>query len=274
MTKLLMFKSALRLCVPVFDPGKAEWLMENGNVVMRDGNPVLKDATGAERTVGLDTISRLNAENRDFRVRAETAENSLKAFNGLAADKVQDALKALDTVSKLDTKKLIDAGEVDRVRAEIAKGYETQVNEAKAANEQLSGKLNAMIVGNAFANSKFIGDNVAVPRPMFQATFGKNFKVEGDAIVPYDDNGQKIFSKKRMGEIADFDEAVEILVTSSPFKDDILKAPNQRGSGNNGQGGARPGTKYVKRSDFSAMQPHEQAALAVKAKAGEVVITD
>lgn len=269
-----MFRRNLMLHVAVFDPSKAAWKVENGNVVLRDGNPVLVDADGAERTVGLDTISRLNAENRTHRERYERAETSLKAFNGLDPSKVADAIKALDTVSKLDAKKLIDAGEVDRVREEIGNAFKEKLGEFEKENNTLKTQLNDLRLGNAFNSSKWIQDNVATPLPMFRAHFEKHIKVEDGKLVPYDAAGNKISSKKRLGEIADFDEAIEILIETSPFKNDILKAPNQRGSGNNGDGGKKAGVRYMSRADFEQLSHGERAVIAGKMRSGEVSLTD
>jgi len=68
-----------------------------------------------------------------------------------------------------------------------------------------------------------------------QARFGQAFKVEDGKVVAYDPAGNKIFSRSRAGEVADFDEALEALVDQYPYKDQIL-----RGSGASG-GGASPG---------------------------------
>ncbi|HEJ3129468.1 TPA: hypothetical protein SL290_006283, partial [Pseudomonas aeruginosa] len=53
----------------------------------------------------------------------------------------------------------------------------------------------------------------------------------------YDAHGNKLYSKARPGEAADFDEALEILVDQYPYRDQILK-----GSGHSG-GGTPPGGK-------------------------------
>lgn len=78
------------------------------------------------------------------------------------------------------------------------------------------------------------------------------FKVEEGKIVAYDASGNKIYSRAKPGELAQFDEALEFLVENYPQKDYILKA-----SGNNG-GGSRPtqhdiGQKTMKRSAFDAL---------------------
>lgn len=247
----------------------------NGGIELSEGNPILINAEGKEQTVGLDTIARVNAENKDFREKNTALTTSLKAFEGLAPDKVKDAIAALETVSKLDTKKLIDAGEVDRVRAEISKGYQTQIDEGKALNDKLVAQLNGLRLESAFSASKFVTDNVAVPTPMLRATFDQHFKYENDALVAYDANGQKLFSKKRMGELANFDEAIEQLIGASAFKDQILRAPNHKGTNNQGQGGLKPGARTMKRADFdSQLTPAQKAEFSALVRTGEAQLID
>ena len=120
-------------------PGEAMKLKldENGNVVLQDGKPVYVHDDGKE--VAFDapgtvaTISRLNAEAKSHRERAEAAEGSLKGFEGI--DDPKAALKALSVVANLDQKKLVDAGEMEKVTAEIKKALQTQLDEAKAEAE-------------------------------------------------------------------------------------------------------------------------------------------
>ncbi|TPS32705.1 hypothetical protein FJU48_18195, partial [Acinetobacter baumannii] len=65
------------------------------------------------------------------------------------------------------------------------------------------------LIGGGFARSKYIQDNIAVPVDMVQATFGQHFKIEEGKVVAYDQNGEKIYSRVRPGELANVDEALE-----------------------------------------------------------------
>lgn len=255
-----------------FAPGEAGWKKDaDGNLILDNGNPVYVTADGREMVTESGTIARLNGEAKTQRERAEAAEKAFEPFKGLDADK---ARKAVETVSKIDAKTLIDAGEVDRVRDEIGKTYTAQISERDNKIAELTGTVDTMNIDKAFSSSKFVADRVAVPLDMFQDRFAKNFKREEGKLVPYDATGSKIFSAKRAGEIADFDEAVEILVNAYPYKDSILKAPDAGGSGNNGNGGGRGNGRFISRGDFEKLTPAEQAATAAKAGTGEISITD
>lgn len=252
---------------------KAGWKLDaDGKIEMKDGNPVYVKADGTESVVDAGTIGNLNSEAKGHRERAEAAETKLKAFDGIDPEA---ARKAIDTVSKLDAKQLIDAGEVDKVKSEIAAQFQTQLDEQKSANTDLQSRLDAAAIGLAVAQSKYIGENIAIPPEMFISTFTKNFKVENGKVVAYDLAGNPIHSKEKFGEPASVDEAFSIMVEAYPHKDSILKAADARGSGGTGDGGNRGGNaKRISRSDFDQLAPAKQAEIATAASKGEMQIVD
>lgn len=249
---------------------------EAGALVLKDGNPVYIDATGAEKVVEAGTITRLNAEAREHRIAKEEALSKLKAFEGI--DDPEIARKALDTVKKLDAKKLIDAGEVDKLQDQIKQQFTAQLAEKDGALSSLQAKLDNMLVSDVFKSSEFVRDNLAVPRDMFEATFRSNFKVEEGKVVAYGKDGNRLLSKSRAGEYADADEALRLLVEAHPQKDVIIKANTGNGSGNTGGGGNRaPGAKTISSADFKAMQindPTQAAEIAAKVGKGEMQFKD
>jgi hypothetical protein len=230
---------------------RSGWKLDaNGVIEMRDGNPVIVREDGVESLVQATTIAALNAEAKSHRERAEKAEKALKSFEGLDVEK---ARTALETLSKIDQKKLIDAGEIDKVREEISKGYISQITEKETMLTESQRKLDSLLLNSAFDGSPFVKERIAIPAAILRSHYSQAFKVENDKIVPYHPNGSKVYSLKKAGELAEFDEALEILVSQSPFKDAVLRAPNHSGSGSNGEGGARSGDKTIKRADFEKL---------------------
>lgn len=231
-----------------------------------DGKPVFVGDDGKEiafdavATTG--TINRITEESKGFKTRAQTAEDKLKGFDGITDPAA--AILALTTVANLDQKKLVDAGEVQKVKDEAIKAVRAEYEPIVTERDKLRGDLNGAIRGNAFANSKFVQDKVAVPRHMLERTYGENFKTEDGKLVPYGADGNKLFSRARPGEIADFDEAIELLISADPFKDHILKGSGQSGSGSEGGKGAG-GAKTMTRAEFDAL---DQGARAAKFKDG------
>ncbi|SPL69157.1 DUF6651 domain-containing protein [Acinetobacter stercoris] len=226
-------------------------LDENGHVVVQDGKPVYVHDDGKEVVFDapqtVSTINRLTGELKTTREAKEKAETALTAFEGI--DNPADAIKALQTVRNLDDKKLVDAGEVEKVKAEAIKAVEDKFAPVVQERDALQTQLNNELIGGGFARSKFIQDNVSVPVDMIQAQFGKNFKIEEGKVVAYGADGQKVFSRSRPGEIADFDEAIETLIGGYQYKDQILKGGQGSGGNFAGQGNANAG---LKRSQMDA----------------------
>lgn len=223
-------------------------LDENNNVVLQDGRPVYVTDDGKE--IAFDapgtvaTIARLNGEAKGHRERAEAAEAKLKTFDGI--EDPAAAIKALATVKNLDDKKLVDAGEVEKVKAEAIKAVEEKYAPVLKERDGLQAALNSHLIGGGFARSKFVAEKFAAPGPagaeIAQALFGNRFKVEGGKPVGYDEQGNKLYSRARPGEVADFEEALELMVDAYAHKESILKGTGSSGTGatNGGGGGTSP----------------------------------
>lgn len=254
-----------------YDNGTAWKTDDNGGLVLKDGNPVYVDSTGAEKYVDLKTITRLNGEAKQHREKWESLESKMKDFEGLDPKKAREAL---EIASKIDAKQLIDAGKVDELKNQITQQFTTQITEKDKAYQELQGKYDNMIVNNVFANSEFIRNSIAVPRDMFEATFRNNFRVENGEVVVYGKDGNRLLSKEKAGEYATPDEALRILVDSHPQKDIILKADVGNGSGNTGSGGGHGGGRTMKRAEFEKLPPIKQAEFAAKMRSGEMKLVD
>lgn len=243
-------------------------LDDKGSAVLQDGKPVyIKDDNteiAFDAAQAMSTISRLNGEAKTHREGKEAAEVKLKAFEGISDPKA--ALAALETVGKLDQKKLIDAGEVDKVRQEISKNYEAKLAEQTQIAEKAQASLAGEIIGGSFARSKFIAEKFAAQGPaaveIAQALFAKHFTVKDGKLVATGIDGQTIYSPtvERSGQPASFDEALGVLVASYPHKDSILKGEVKNGGGaNGGGGGGGGGGKTMARAEFDKLGPAQAA---------------
>lgn len=229
--------------------------VENGHpvYVYDDGKESPFDASAA-----LGKISALNGEAKTHREAKETAEAQLKKFANITDP--AKAVEALEIVGKLDQKQLIDAGEVDKVKAEISKVYQTQLDESSNKAKELEVRLSNEILGNKFNGSTFIKEKVAIPAGFVRSHFGNNFKIEDGKVVAYDQSGNKIFSRVKAGDIASFDEALEFLIDNHPEKDHILKASGASGGGAH-QSQHQAGQKTIKRSAFDALSATDKMAV-------------
>lgn len=244
-----------------------------GHAVLQDGMPVYIHDDGKEipfdAARAFEKIKSLNEESKSAREAREAAESKLKGFEGLDPEV---AKKALDTVKSLDQKKLVDAGEVEKVKQEAVEAFKKQLEETKSSMqkqiEDVSGQVKQrddqifkLMVSNRFSTSKVVADKLAIPPDMVEASFGANFKIEEGKVVGYLD-GKKVYSRKNAGEFADFEEALETMIEKYPHRDMILK-----GSGASGSGASGSGRKEMT-PDLMKLSPVERLNAARQAKQG------
>lgn len=252
-------------------------LDEQGHAVLNDGKPVYVHDDGKEiafdAAASVATIERITNESKGYKTRAQDAETKVKAFEGI--DDADAARKALETIKNIDQGQLIAAGKVEELKAGITKAAEEKIaaatkasNDALAAEKERADKLDAALsaemIGGRFSRSKFISDKAAIPADMMQARFGQAFRIEEGKVVAYDQSGNKIYSRAKPGDVADFDEAMEILVDSYAYKDHILKGTGGGGSGKDaGRGMGAGGDKTMSRAEFEKL-PHADRAAKMK----------
>lgn len=236
-------------------------LDENGNAVIQNNMPVYVHDDGQEipfdAAGAMSKITSLNGEAKSHRERAEQAETKLKSFEGIEDPK--SALEALKVVKNLDDKTMVDAGEVERIKQEIIKGFEDQYEPISQENEQLKGQLKDHIIGGAFSQSKYISESCCVPPDMMRATFGNHFKVSDGKLVAVDSNGNEMLSRKNPGGSPDFDEAMSLIVDSYQFKDSILKGSGASGGGVNQGGDSGAKSNQITREQFGNMSHEEKS---------------
>lgn len=248
-------------------------LDDQGHVVLSDGKPVYVHDDGKE--IAFDgaqafaKIGQLTSENKAHRTRAEELDGKVKLFEGI--EDPDAAKRALETVKNIKDGDLIAAGKVEEIKAAAKKAAEEQVEAAnkqfladltktKTERDTLQQQLYDERIGGSFDRSKFIAEKLAIPGDLARAAFGKAFKIEEGKVVAYDANGNKLFSRERPGDIANFDEALETLVEHYPHRDQILKGSGASGSGANGGGGGGSGSKALTRDAFAALPPDKQMA--------------
>lgn len=255
-----------------------DWKMDGDKLAVDgDGNPIWVNTGGGEQSVKGDTISNLNAEAKSHRTAKEAAEANLAKYKDGSGKLIdpEAAVKAIETVSKIDAKKLIDAGEVDKVRDAIKAEFTAQLSEKDNALNAANNTINSMRIDGVFKGSEFLANELAVPRDMVEAYFKDRFKITEDGkIEAYDASGNRLLSKKNVGEPATGDEALRLMVDMHPQKDFILKAAPAGGSGNTGGAGSRGNASKITRAEFEAMDPIAQAQTAAKAQKNEIAIVD
>lgn len=240
---------------------------EDGKGIAIDGNglPIVVKDDGTEQGIDaihlMDKVPALNAEAKKYRLSAEEATTKLKAFEGI--EDPASALKALETVKNLDAKQLIDANEAQKVReqavAETKKAMEARLAEKDGSIEGLQGQVYKLMVSDRFNTSQEVKKTI-LPPDVAEAYFGKNFKVEtkdGKQTVVGYLGDEPIYSKERPGELAGFDESLNIIIDKYPMKDHILAGEMKSGSGTPQHNKSR-NKGSITRDAFMQKNPAEQ----------------
>ena len=242
------------------------WKMNGEVIELKDGNPVWTNDDGSEVVAdyghALNKIGELNKESAGRKTKLREAEDKLKVLDGIEdpADYLGKAKKAFETVKNLDDKQLVDAGEVEKVKAQIKETYEAKLTEATKKADEAESILKKEMIGGKFGRSKYIQDKIAVPVDMIEATFGKHFVIEEGKVVAKGHDGSTILSREKPGDMASFDEALSILVDGYSSKDAILKGSEASGGGANpgGSGGGQGGEKKISRATYDKMSQRER----------------
>lgn len=244
---------------------------ENGNVVVQDGKVVYVHDDGKEipfdGAQAFNKIKDLNTEAKTWREKFESANKIAEAADGIDIDA---ARKALEQVASWNEKQFVEAGEVDKIKEGVSKALNEKLEETRKTMQQQIDQANKLLlekddalarelIGGRLGRSKFIIDKLAIPPDLVEARFGGNFKIENGRPVAYDNLGNKIYSRLNAGEMADVEEALEILVDNYPHKQSIMKGSPSTGSGSV----AGPGN--MQHLDWHKLSPQERLNEARKA---------
>jgi hypothetical protein len=226
--------------------------LQNGNFEVKDGKPVFVDEESGlevafDYTEHVNKVHSLNEENKQTRIKFEDKYNSLKQFEGLSFD---DIKKNADAAKTLENIEALKKGELDKLSKTFQASHEEEVRRITAAaaerEKELLGQVserdqrfNQLTLDNAFERSQFLKERAGTSVSLIRSHFAPQFKVEENGtIYGVDANGNKILSKKRVTEVAPFDEALQILAESHPDKDMFLKPIEKSG------GGMNPGGRF------------------------------
>lgn len=260
-------------------------LDDKKQIVMKDGLPVFEmpDGTHQEMDV-IGTIESLNkklAASEDEKQRHYEDKNKLKEqielFKGIDPKKAKEAMKVL---KNLDDKKLLDADGIEAVKKELtmdmSKAFQEKESEIKKAFEEERQAWNSeksvhektirsLVIDNRFAmDPHFAGPKpkTNLPPSMAAKIFGENFDVkmvDGKPVcVAKFSDGKPVMSKVKIGDPADFSEAIGILIDVHPDKVAILDTGPGGGPGSKGNVGGVDGKK------FESMSSKEKIAVGLR----------
>ncbi len=210
----------------------------DGHVVLENGLPVWitdddqevsYDAPKLFASVGATRVERDAAHDR-----VKELEKVVKKF-GANEDEWDLALEKIKQAGKQSSTKELDVAKLEEEVTKRLKPYtdaaelEKKTLESKA--RELETKLRTVLVSSRFMSAKAIADTYLTP-DLAEAKFGRHFEVEGEAVIAYRDPNtkkEKVYSKSDPSKVADFDEALSILVAGDPNYKQWRRASNATG---------------------------------------------
>lgn len=234
---------------------------EESGAVVRDeetNDPIWVGDDGKEIPIQPDRffgkINELNTESAGRRKALQEAQGKLKLLEGIEnpEEYLEEARAALEKVKALDDNQLLEAGKVEELKAQIREAYEGKLQEKDKARATLEEKLsereqqmNDYMIGREFAASSFVTEQTVLPPDIAQTYFGRFFQVEDGRVVGrWPDTGEPIYSETNPGEVAEFEEAIERVVSKRSDKDKILRSVGATGVGTDGNNRGKPASKW------------------------------
>lgn len=168
----------------------------------------------------------------------EAANAKLKEFDGIDPIKVKELIQAQQAA---EAKKLAEAGEWDKLRAQMAEAHTKEVEAVRSESaayvkeiESLRAQIAELTVGSSFSGSEFIKGEVIIPPSKVRALYGTHFEVVEGKIVPYDKpagvEGRTMLVDGR-GDPLSFDEALRKIIGADPDAASMIRAKISQGAG-------------------------------------------
>lgn len=175
---------------------------------------------------------------------AKKAEDLEAKYGSIDLDALLEAAKKAE---EAETKELERKGDYDRLIAKQKEAHakemedlKNSLKEAKELAKQAKIANEAAAAANAFANSRYVLDNLTLTPNKTKALYGDYFENEDGILVGYDKPKGSAGRTKLVdgaGDPVDFDEAMKQIIEADPDKETLIKANLGSGSGFEGSRG-------------------------------------
>jgi hypothetical protein len=224
--------------------------------VVRNGLLVVVDDSGAETEVNVaemfTKLKSANSEAKTYRLELKEANAKLSAYGGVTPE---DALNAVNVIKNLDTKKLLDAGEVEKGKSAMAASFNKTIEEQAQKLKSQEQHIYKLEVSNRFEASEFLKKCTTFPTAdMAEAYLGKHFKVEDGQVVGYDHTGAPILSKSDPTKNASFEEALSVLIDTHPNAAKLKVGNEFSGGGSAAKINGKPVTETTPKSSLELIK--------------------
>ena len=250
------------------------------------GLPIMVDDEGVETGIDaihlLGKVPALQEEAKGHRLKAKEIQDEFDVFKTkfVGIEDPAKALEALIRVQDIEGQNLIDANDAETLRKQLQAAHDDEVSGIKKTYDTKMDELNGIIgvqqsdifdalVLQKFNNSPWFSGEIPKTHLFPEVAkdhFGRHFKVEKNSngkstVVGYniggENDGQKIFSIERPGEIAGFDEAIGIIIGKHPQRSVLMKASFGGGAGGSENPGGLPKLEKLRRELVEAKKSRD-----------------
>lgn len=237
-------------------------------------------------------IIELGTEAKTNREGLEEVQKKFSALDDVEdiGDYVEKAKKAIEQVADFDDKDWMDVKKVESLKVQMKEAHSKELSQVKLQFEERdkgqeetivrkNDQIRKLMVSNRFSNSPlFTGADpkTSMSPDVAEAFFGHHFKVEdddknGDAPVvrAYFLNGDPVISisPERVGELANFDEAISILFDQYPNRDQYIRGTGKGSGAGGGDKGVHDETDLGKlQAQYTEAEKNRNTTLMIALK--------
>jgi hypothetical protein len=198
------------------------------------GTPKVTDAEAKLLKEVMDKKTKLKeASDKLAQVNAQLAQ-----FDGIDPVAIR---KMLEDQKTAEQKKLEAAGQWDALKKQMNDAFDADKKALTTAKEEADqraaakdAKIAELTVGNAFAQSKFISEEVALTPAKARIIYGSHFEYSDDGVVAFDKpagSASRTMLVDGKGEPLAFDVALRKIIEIDPDRDQMLKSKAKVGAG-------------------------------------------
>jgi hypothetical protein len=200
------------------------------------------EAAAARGNQPSDAEAKLLKELMAEKAKAKQATESLKAYEGIDPVKVRELMKAQQDAERAELEK---RGEYDRLVKQMGESHakeqgvlKEQITARDSRVAEMQAQIDALTVGQAFAGSKVIADEIALPLNKVKSLYGAHFEYKDGAVVGFDKPAgakDRTMLVDSTGNALAFDAALKKVIEADPDKDALLKSKARSGAGSSTQ---------------------------------------
>lgn len=186
---------------------------------------------------------RRKKEQRRLAEELEAARTQLKQFEGVDLDEVK---KLVSERQAAEEDRLKKSGEWDRLKAQMAEAHTREKQALAEQNKllaeqtsQLQTTITELTIGNSFANSEYIHEDLLIPPNKARVIYGSHFEFQDGRVVGFDKPSN---AKDRTvlvdgsGDPLDFEAALKKIIQADPDYARIAKSKLRTGANSNTKG--------------------------------------